>query len=149
MEVLRRNTDYALRAMVHLGQRYEQKLVSAREIALAEDVSYELACKILQRLHKAKLVESQMGPKGGFELSKKPGKISLLEIIAAVQGKVSLNRCLLGADRCDRRKHCPVYGKLVGLQRYIDSYLGGVMLDEVLHKQGAGIKRKNIKRSKK
>jgi Rrf2 family protein len=88
MDVLRRNTYYALRAMVNLAKHYKGELISARKVAHEEDISYPVACKLLQKLHKAKLIESFRGSNGGFQLSRKPSKISLMEIIKAIQGPV-------------------------------------------------------------
>jgi Rrf2 family protein len=72
MNVLRQNTDYALRVMVNLAGSYDRQLVPARLLADQEDISYQFASKILQQLHSAGLVDSRMGPKGGFSLSKPP-----------------------------------------------------------------------------
>ena len=131
MDVLRRNTDYGLRAMVNLVRHYDRESVPTRQIASQENISYQLACKILQRLHNAKLVESCMGPRGGFRLSREPSKISLRDIIVAIQGPVRLNRCLLGVSECPRRPKCAVSKRLAELQRHIDGYLGAITLDEL------------------
>ncbi len=72
-----------------------------------------------------------MGPKGGFSLAKEPSKISLLEVIEAIQGPIRLNRCLLGTGICSREKACPVAATLAKLQDYIYNYLSGVTLDEL------------------
>ena len=148
MDILRRNTDYALRAMVNLAGQYGRESVSTRHIAQAEDISYELACKLMQKLNKAGLVKSSMGPNGGFVISKKPDKVNLLEIIEAIQGPLSLNRCLLGLDVCPRQKDCPIREKLAKLQKYIGKYLLGLTLDELLRSRCAKNKgkSKNIKR---
>jgi len=148
MDILRRNTDYAMRAMVNLAGHYGQEPVSTRDIARAEDISYELACKLMQKLNNAGLVKSSMGPNGGFALNRKPAKINLLEIIGAIQGPLSLNRCLLGPDVCPHQKGCPITVKLAKLQKYISNYLRGITLHELLRSQGANKKgkTKNIKR---
>jgi len=142
MDILRRNTDYALRAMVNLAGHYNQEPVSTRYIAQAEDISYELACKLMQKLHNAGLVKSSMGPNGGFALSRKPDKINMLEIIEAIQGPLSLNRCLLGLDVCPRQKDCPITVELAKLQEYIGKYLRGITLDELLRSKSAKKKAK-------
>ena len=132
MDVIRRNTDYAVRLMVNLAKRYENGPISTRTAASQEIVPYQLACKLMQRLQRVKLVKSSMGSKGGFRLGREPSKISLLEVIEAIQGPVSLNRCLLGVGGCQRQESCPVMPKLVKLQEYLGDYLGGIMLDELL-----------------
>ena len=135
MEVLRRHTDYGLRAMVYLSTCYGKEPISVRELSGEGNFSYQLGCKLLQRLHKAKLVESHMGPKGGFALSREPSKITLLEIINALQGGIRLNRCLVDGDSCEFKSECGIHTKLACLQLYIDGYFGGITLEELLHDQ--------------
>lgn len=151
MDILRRNTDYALRAMVNLAKHYGDGAVSTRMIADDEDIPYQLACKLMQRLHRKKLVESCMGPKGGFRLSRIPSEINVLEIVEAIQGTLRLNRCLLGVDTCPRKPTCPVSRKLAGLQAYIGRYLGSITLSELAQSRPVKTQRfaKNPKKGKK
>ncbi|MHC4061503.1 MAG: RrF2 family transcriptional regulator [Planctomycetota bacterium] len=132
MNILRQNTDYALRVMVNLAGNHGRQPVSARLLADQEDISYQFAAKILQQLHSGGLVDSRMGPKGGFSLSKPPARIELLKVIEAIQGPVKLNKCLLGAKGCPRRPKCAVSGKLAELQKHIEDYLSGITLAEFL-----------------
>ena len=136
MDILRRNTDYALRAMVNLAGHYGEDPVSTRDISQSEDISYQLACKLMQKLNNAGLVKSSMGPNGGFVLSRTPGKINLAEIIDAIQGPLSLSRCLLGENVCPKQSGCPITVKLTKLQKNIGDYLQSITLDELLHHQG-------------
>jgi Rrf2 family protein len=133
MDILRRNTDYALRAMLNLAKHWQQEAVSTQELASREDISYQLACKLLQKLHKVRLVESCMGPKGGFKLSKKPAGITLLDVIEAIQGPIKLNRCLLDKYVCNKEYNCPVHKKLAELQGYILDYLSKNTLQDLLN----------------
>jgi len=133
MDVLRRGTDYGLRMMTTLAKHFDNgQLMSARELSKEGHFSYELGCKTLQKLHKAKLVESQMGPTGGFRLSREPGKITLGEIINVLQGGIRLNKCLVGGEGCEFQCECEISVKLDCLQLYIDGYFGGITLEEIL-----------------
>ena len=135
MDVLRRNTDYALRMMVNLASHFNGELMSARQLASDGHFSYQLGCKLLQKLHKAQLVKSGMGPKGGFALSRGPSEITLMEIINVLQGEIRMNKCLLGGEGCEFEPECEVNTKLVCLQLYIDGYLSGITLAEILQVQ--------------
>jgi len=146
MDIVRRNTDYALRAMANLAEHYGNEAVSARELAQRGDIPYQLACKILQRLNKAGLVKSLMGAKGGFRLSKEPSKISVLQVIETIQGPVRLNRCLLSKDGCQRQRSCPVKPKLAKLQKSLSFDLDSITLDELTKKGRA--KAKNVRRKR-
>lgn len=151
MDILRRNTDYALRLMVNLARHHNNGAVSTRALAEEEEVSYQLACKLMQQLHAAGLVESSMGPKGGFRLRRGPAEISIREIIEAIQGPLRLNRCLLSHDACPRGDACPVRVKMGELQSQMDEYLGSVSLEELTHSRGrktAGKRKKPAGRRK-
>ena len=137
MDILRRNTDYALRLAVNLAKHYGDESLSTRVLAEEEDVSYQLACKLLQKLHAAGLVESNMGPKGGFRLRRTPAEVSIQEVIEAIQGRLRLNRCLLNDGLCSRQDSCPVREKMGALQEQMDSYLSSVTLDELVRNRQA------------
>jgi Rrf2 family protein len=135
MDVLRRNTDYALRIMVNLARHSNGELLSARLLAKQGNFSYQLGAKLLQKLVKANLVSSVMGAKGGFKLNKDPSKITIMEIIKLFQDGIRLNRCLPGGDGCEFKPDCELSTKLACLQLYIDGYLGGITLEEICRSQ--------------
>ena len=131
MSLLRQNTDYALRVMVHLAHSDVNGCISARTLAKEQEISYQFACKILQQLHEAKLVDSTMGPKGGYQLSRPSTEITMRQVIEAVQGPVDLNRCMKGLSSCPRQPSCPVTEKLAILQGQIENYLEQITLNQL------------------
>ncbi len=132
MNIVKQNTDYALRALIYLAGKYEKQAVSVRVLSEQGDISYQFACKILQQLQGAKLVKSTMGPKGGYSLAKAPSQISLLEVLSAMQGRPCVNSCILGTKGCQRRPKCAASKKMQELQNYMEKFLAGVTLDEFL-----------------
>ena len=137
MDIVRRNTDYALRAMVNLAHNHGNGLVSSRTIAAEEDIPYQLACKLMQKLADAGLVASVMGSKGGYRLRRDASEINLMNVIGAIQGPVRLNRCLLSDKACSQQKNCPVKTKLEKLQQQMDEYFGSVSLKELVSKRAS------------
>jgi Rrf2 family protein len=118
--------------MAHLANSPGDGPVSAATIAAEQDISCQLASKLLQRLQKVGLVESCMGVKGGFRLSRGPAEISLLDVIEAIQGKIALNRCLRSAGACPRHKVCPVRGHLGQVQQMVVDHLGKTTLRDLV-----------------
>jgi Rrf2 family protein len=133
MELIRQDTDYTMRALVHLAARRDEGPLAAKALASACDIPEDFAYKILQRLTKSGIVESHMGVQGGFVLARNPQEINLLEIVEAVQGPVAVRKCLLGKEEaCPRHPSCPVAAKLGGLQDTISDFLSSITLADVL-----------------
>jgi len=124
MEVIRRNTDYAMRLVAILARHTPQdRMLSSRVLSRKASVSYTLTCKLLQKLQKEGLVRSVMGPRGGFALARPPEEITFLEVIEAIQGPIRMNRCLLGEQACPLKERCPLHGQLAGIQSDIYEHL--------------------------
>lgn len=84
---LTRASALATFAVVHLVESKESRL-QGKEIAAALETPTDYLLKILQGLVRARLLTSLRGPNGGFELSRDPDEITLLEIVEAIDGPV-------------------------------------------------------------
>lgn len=89
----------AIHTLVILDSEPE-KLFSNKELATMLDVSDNHLSKILQRLCKARIVESIRGPKGGFTLVDGSSEKTLLEVYESIEGPVELSNCLLKKSFC-------------------------------------------------
>jgi Rrf2 family protein len=138
MEFIKRNTDYALRALVYLAQKEPGEIVYVRTIAEQEQVSEDFLRKILQVLANAGIVDSHRGPRGGFSLAKEAADISVLDVMEALQGPVAINRCFLGKDKCPNYGECDLRNRLVGVQETIVRFLGDIDLAQLLSAEGSG-----------
>ena len=137
MDIIRRNTDYALRIMVHLARGRDGEAIPARRLAEAEGVPAQLASKLLQQLSGAGLVQSRMGKLGGFSLTKPAGEVNLDEMIAVIQGPVSFNRCAALENVCPNQNRCRICGKLRVLQAQVDETLASITLAELAGESAA------------
>ncbi len=137
MDIIRRNTDYALRALVFLARQPLDESVSTRTIATEADFSYQLACKLMQRLQKAGIVVSCMGAKGGFQLARSPQEITLGQVVETIQGPLSLSKCLLGKSDCCNQSRCTIRNKLGELQSDIVVFLQETTLADFVENQTA------------
>ena len=81
-----RSTGYALLAVGYIAQNQDRKIILSQSIAKEYDIPLEYLLKILQQMVKANVLRSKRGPRGGFSLGKSTTKISMLDVIEAVEG---------------------------------------------------------------
>jgi Rrf2 family protein len=81
--------DYAVRAAVELAAAPSEKPVKAEAIANAQGIPLNFLENILGELRHAGIVRSHRGADGGFRLAKAPGKVTVADIIRAVEGPLA------------------------------------------------------------
>ena len=81
-----RSTGYALLAVGYIAQHPEHKIILSQKISKEYNIPLEYLLKILQQLVRANVLRSKRGPRGGFSLAKTPRKITMLEVVEAVDG---------------------------------------------------------------
>src|SRR5262245_45289403 len=85
--------EQAIHSMLVLASLSETGVLSATALAEFHGVSPSYLLKHLQALAGAGLLQSVPGPKGGYRLARDPSKISLLDVVLAVEGPESAFRC--------------------------------------------------------
>ena len=101
--------EYAIRCILYMSTLEKGALVSRKEIAREMDIPNQFLGKIAQQLSRSGIIEIMQGPKGGFRLSIPPEKLSLLDVIESVTGRIFLNDCILRPDSCGRSDTCTVH----------------------------------------
>ena len=135
MEIIRRNSDYAFHALAALAGRKGFAPASAHWLAERAGVAEPFLRKLLQRLSRAGVVESALGARGGFRLARRPERISVLEVLEAVQGRLAINRCFLGRRNCPRRRTCRISGRLTGIQKQLTAFFKSVKLADLVRER--------------
>jgi Rrf2 family protein len=82
-------SDYGLRALIELAGHYGRGPLQSSEIALRRHVPEQYLDQLLTVLRKAGFIRSIRGPAGGHELVKDPQTVTVLEVIAALEGSLS------------------------------------------------------------
>ncbi len=108
---LSKKADYGLIALKHLAMHSDAS-ISAREIAAQYQIPAELLAKVLQRLARKGLLVSQQGTNGGYVLARDPSKISIVDVVEALEGPISITPCEKGED-CQQLQLCSVRDPLL------------------------------------
>jgi len=92
-------TSLGIHSLVVLAQN-PSKLISVKEISEVLCVSANHLSKVMQRLNKAGYIDSIKGFNGGFKLTCKPEKTTILEVYELFEGKLDSPKCLLNREGC-------------------------------------------------
>ena len=83
-------TEYALLALLELANYYNcAEPLQIRQIAAKQNIPDRYLEQLLAMLRRGGLVKSQRGAKGGYVLAREPWKITLLEVVDALEGSES------------------------------------------------------------
>jgi Rrf2 family iron-sulfur cluster assembly transcriptional regulator len=132
---LARGTDYGIRGILYLATQPYEQVTLLHDIAKNQEVPETYLAKIFQDLIKAGLVRSHRGAKGGFCLARPASEISLRQVIEALQGPISLNRCLDVHDSCPRSPTCPISQVLRKGQEQLLAILDAAKLDTLAEEE--------------
>jgi Rrf2 family protein len=105
-----RAADYAVRVMIHLAALPPKVKAQRADIARATGVAESFVSKVLQRLVRSGLVLSHRGTGGGYQMAAHKERVSLLEVVEAIEGPTQLNLCLASGSSCDRKLWCAAHG---------------------------------------
>ena len=130
MELTQRRTDYALRLIAILVQNQDRPL-SVREAATVQEVPYAFARSIQHDLVLAGLITSVRGAAGGMLLARDPQELTLLELVEAVQGPVSVSVCATDEEWCSRAKHCSFHPVWEGANMLLRDYFSSVSIKDL------------------
>jgi len=131
MLLIRRETDYAARILLHLALLPPGSQVTAKEIARRRLVPPNLIRRIIARLAKAGLLATFRGNRGGVALARPPEEITFLEIIEAMEGPLVLNLCTIEPQECPLVKECPVHFLWVETKNMIRERWGKITLAQL------------------
>jgi Rrf2 family protein len=95
--------EYALHSLLVVAVR--EAPVSVRDLARFQDLPERFLAKVFSRLEKAGLVRGIEGVRGGFVLARPPGRITVLEVLEAVDPNRTLFEC------AEIRRHCALFGQ--------------------------------------
>jgi len=123
-------TDYGTVIMSHMARR-PAGLHSAGEIALALGVAAPTVSKVLKRLTRAELLQSVRGAQGGYRLARAPERISVADVIDALEGPIGITECSAIVGLCAQEAFCPVRGHWQWLNRIVRHSLDRVTLAEM------------------
>lgn len=97
---------YGIRALVELARRSGKKPVSLVTLSSGQDISQKYLESIFRGFQKAGITRSVRGPKGGYLLNTDPDKLTVMEIMKALEGPLDIIDCLHDTSVCGKTVRC-------------------------------------------
>jgi Rrf2 family protein len=91
--ILRNQVEWAIHCCSILASLPEEGYLATKDLAEFHGVPKEYLSKALQALSQAGIVDTTLGPRGGYRLAKSPKEISFLDIVEAIEGRRSTFEC--------------------------------------------------------
>jgi Rrf2 family protein len=126
-----RQTDYAVRVVLHLACLEEGAQVSIAEISESRNLPMPFVRRLIRPLVSRGILASARGSAGGLRLARKASEITLLEVVQAMEGEVALNHCVDGHKGCPLSAGCPVQSVWSGATQALERHLGAIHFDSL------------------
>jgi FeS assembly SUF system regulator len=123
-------TDYGTVIMSHMARR-PAGLHSAGEIAATLGVTVPTAGKVLKMLARHELLQSVRGARGGYRLARPPERISIAEVIDALEGPFGMTECSVVVGLCMQEGNCPIRAHWQQVNQLIRQTLAQVTLADM------------------
>ena len=125
---------YAVTAMLDLALHKDGGPVSLTDVSRRQGISLAYLEQLFVRLRKRGLVMSERGPGGGYRLCRGLSRISVADVIRAVDEQVDVTRCG-GHRNCQADQPCLTHDLWEELTERISGFLNGVSLHDLTQRR--------------
>ncbi len=130
--------DYVVRAAICLASAYESGIPTKRhQVSTEMGIPRTFVSQILGNLVQAGLAVSSAGKDGGYRLSRPPASMTLLEVVEAGEGPLTLGSCTLGDGPCHWDAVCPLHESWSSASSALRKELTATSLAEIAERSRA------------
>jgi Rrf2 family protein len=129
------SAEYALRAIVLLASEPDRQ-VTTEDLGRSIGVSRTYLAKVMRALGRAGLVQAQRGLGGGFVLSRSPDRITVLEVINAMDPIKRITHCPLNRTE-HRTRLCALHRRLDAGIEFLEKLYAATTIAELLGEGGS------------
>lgn len=122
---------YGLRFLTYLAVREGSGYIQLKEAAENEKISIKYLEQIVRLLKPTCILQVSRGARGGYALARKPNKISLFEVVSALEGSLNAIECL-DHGQCEMKTHCATMEMWQDLSEIISDYFKKKKLSDLV-----------------
>ena len=127
---------FAVTAMLDLAMHGGKHPVTLAGISERQSISLSYLEQLFGKLRRHTLVESVRGPGGGYTLARELEKVSVADIVTAVDEPLDATQCG-GKENCKDEQRCMTHDLWSTLNDKMYEYLDSVKLSDLVAQQAA------------
>lgn len=127
-----RQTDYGILVLAHMASMPTDTVHTARDVARWSGIPQPMASKILKTLAREGMLVSHRGVKGGYSLAVHPDRITVGDVLRAMEGPVAMTECSAHPGLCGQERVCLVRVNWQRLNLAIRQALDRIPLHEMI-----------------
>ena len=125
---------FAVTAMLDLAMHSANGPVALAGISERQKISLSYLEQLFGKLRRRELVESVRGPGGGYNLAREASKVSVADIIKAVEEPLDSTQCG-GRENCRQNQRCMTHDLWEELNTTVFGFLANVSLSQLVERQ--------------
>ena len=129
-----KSVEYSILALKFIADNENYDTINSRKISSELNIPYDLLSKLLQKLVRQGIIKSQQGKYGGYNMLVSASKLSILNIIEALDENVQLTNCTIedaSVAECSRINDCCIRSPFINLQNRINEMFNTITLNEL------------------
>lgn len=129
-----RQVEYALIALKHMSESGADQVTAVRELCEIRHLPFDVTSRALQRLAKHGILKSVRGAGGGYRVVGDLGLVSLLDLVAIVDGDLQMVPCVSASPRCkcDNQDDCNIQPSMMSLNDRLGGFFKTISVLELL-----------------
>jgi Rrf2 family protein len=124
-------TEYAMRGLSELAIRGDDQRIMLDELVAGTNLPRDFMAKVFQRLVHAGLLRSAKGRGGGFSLARPAHEITMMQVVEAIEGPQTVDRCVVGLEKCNDHMPCPQHDLFKPIRQRLKDYLNTTTLADL------------------
>ncbi|MBL7006169.1 MAG: RrF2 family transcriptional regulator [Spirochaetia bacterium] len=127
---------YGTRAILEIAKSYGKTPIKRKEIVSGQNIPDSYLENILITLKAAGYISTIRGANGGYQLTRDPRMITIMDIANALEGHMTPVPCL-DTGKCDLSEECSTQSIWLEMYQAIEKVLSSYTLQDILEREPA------------
>jgi len=130
---------YGVRFLMDLGAHAHEGSVTLKDVARRQAISEKYLWQVVNPLKAAGFIRATLGAHGGYKLAKSPATISLLDILAVLEGQGAVVACVSSPGTCCRSNDCTARQIWREVDQKVSAVLKAITLHDMIERHQATV----------